>query len=146
MHLLITPVPPAFSQTYILRAPPWYECSLALSSAGGKQLREGLFLGGASPSLSRAASGRGKAGTGWVGLLPACREQGVRQRRGCVPVGLHLRNFSVAQTGNIVRFTAYKHHSHWFPLKINTEEGSAVGERYHSEKSSLVFLHRLLLW
>lgn len=64
-----------------------------------------------------------------MGLHPACREQGVRQRRGCVPVGLHLRNFGVAQTGNTVRFTPYKHHSHWFPLKINTEEGSAVRER-----------------
>lgn len=56
--------PTAFSYRYILRAPPQLECSLAFSSAGGKQLREGLFLAGASLSLSKAATGRGKAGTG----------------------------------------------------------------------------------
>lgn len=64
-----------------------------------------------------------------MGLPPACREQGVRQGRGCIPVGLCLRNVGVAQTGNTVQFTPYKHYSRWFPLKINTKEGSAVGER-----------------
>lgn len=72
-----------------------------------------------------------------MGLPPACGDQGVGQRRGCIPVGLHLRNFGVGQPGNTEWFTPYKHHSCWFPLKINTEEGSA--KRDHSDK--LVWFH-----
>lgn len=64
-----------------------------------------------------------------MGLPPACGEPGIGQRRGCVPVGLHLRSFGVAQPGNAVWFTPYKHRSRWFPLKINAKEGSAVKER-----------------
>lgn len=61
--------------------------------------------------------------------LPARGEQGVGQGRGCIPLGLHLRDFGVAQPGNALWLTPYKHHSPWFPLKINVEEGSAVKER-----------------
>lgn len=59
-----TPLPPAFSHKYVLGAPPWHVCSLASGSAGVRQLREVLFLRAASLSLSKAATGRNKAGTG----------------------------------------------------------------------------------
>lgn len=58
------PLPLAFSHKYVHRAPPWHVGSLASGSAGGRQLREGLFPRAAGLSLSKAATGRDKAGTG----------------------------------------------------------------------------------
>lgn len=54
------PLPPA--QILPQVRPQWHVCSLASGSAGGRQLREGLFLRAAG--LSEAATGRDEAGTG----------------------------------------------------------------------------------
>lgn len=79
----------------------------------------GLLVGGSQ------ATGRDKGNWSSSCLGGAGRE--VEER--VYPLGLHLRDFAVAQPENILWSTLYKHGSRWFPLKFNTEEGNPVKER-----------------